>query len=120
MLQPLRGSGQIFDSIVAWSPGSDGLGRLQCRKPLIHATSLEKQERFLTFNKLQTLPFCAFSRESAAFKGGCHYIGCLLCAPNFFQAGCVISANHKIVPHARMKIEKSFVILRSFLIIEIV
>jgi hypothetical protein len=31
-----------------------------------------------------------------------------------------MSADHKIIPHARMKIEKSFVILRGFRIIQIV
>src|SRR6266567_8169192 len=75
---------------------------------------------FLALNKLQTLSFRAFRRASAALEGSCDYLGGLPCAGNFLQAGCVMSADHKIVPHARMKIEKLFVILRSFLVIEIV
>src|SRR5262245_29683144 len=65
-------------------------------------------------------PFCAFSRESTAVEGRCDDLGGLLCAGNLLQAGCVLSADHKIVPHARMKMEQSFVILRGFLVIEIV
>jgi hypothetical protein len=93
---------------------------LQCRKGFIRAPGLEKQERLLALDELQTLSFCAFSRESTAVERRCDDLGGLLCAGNLLQAGCVLSADHKIVPHARMKIEKSFVILRGFLVIEIV
>src|SRR5215471_16638880 len=120
-LQPLPRSGQIFDPIVAWNLRSDAPDRLQCRKRrLIRAAGLEKQERFLALDKLQTLSFSAFRRAPAALERSCDYSGGLLCTGNFLQAGCIMSADHKIVPHAGMKFEKSFVILRSFLVIEIV
>src|SRR6516165_886903 len=67
-LQPLPRSGQIFGPIVAWSPRSDALDRLQCRKRLIRAAGLEKQERFLALDKLQALAFSAFRRAPAALE----------------------------------------------------
>src|SRR5262249_50861524 len=78
-LQPLPRSGQIFDPIVAWNLRSDALDRLQCRKRLIRAAGLEKQERFLALDKLQTLSFSAFRRAPAALERSCDYSGGLLC-----------------------------------------
>src|SRR5262249_11377008 len=51
-LQPLRSSGQILDPIVARRRGGDVLYRLQCRKGLVRAPRLQKQERLLAPDKL--------------------------------------------------------------------
>src|SRR6516164_6412138 len=85
-LQPLPRSGQIFDPIVAWNLRSDALDRLQCCKGCIRAAGLEKQERFLALDQLQTLSFRAFSRASTALEGSCDYLGGLRCAGDFLQA----------------------------------